>query len=607
MPRKPPPTEPTPIPGNLEERGKQRSGGGVYWSNGKAYARVRLGKGRRPNVALPTCTTAAQADERLDVIAALAADFHKAGLEEKAIPFLKEAASAPDKAAVDKVKALAAKYLARTWRPDAPRAAGGPIVTIRDLGERWTSGALALEHPDHVKTKRSAPDDKGRLEKHVYLVVEDIPIADFTLDHAEAVMRSLSSTLAPASRRHVAQLLHRLMSIAVYPLRLRAANPLPRGFLPKVGPPKAKGFIHPDEDARLLASPAVPLCWRVFWGFLMREGTRASEAAGLSVFELDLQRGGVELDRNKTKDHGRAWPLAPGVASAIAAFLKIRQGNRKQPLDGAEPVFIDDKGRRINPKRHLADLFRAHLRAAGIDRAILFESTAERMQIRVHDTRATFTTTALANGETETWVTDRTGHKSSAQIQGYRRAARTAAELDLGDLRPLDQAIPELTPPPMPKVGGEVGGGGGGQRPNRARPTAGKPRKSSKQVHERGVEPLSLAAPEPKNEAPVEHLRASALSSAHDPAEVDEAQPTGTPSAHVEALPAHPGADRDPKPANPRAGLLEALLAGAAAAAAAGDMAAARIAHEAAGRLLGAAGPDAGVVDLDQERRARGR
>jgi hypothetical protein len=39
---------------------------------------------------------------------------------------------------------------------------------------------------------------------------------------------------------------------------------------------------------------------------------------------------------------------------------------------------------------------------------------------------------------------DRTGHRSSVMIQRYRRAARTFAELGLGELASLAQALPEL-------------------------------------------------------------------------------------------------------------------------------------------------------------------
>jgi hypothetical protein len=59
----------------------------------------------------------------------------------------------------------------------------------------------------------------------------------------------------------------------------------------------------------------------------------------------------------------------------------------------------------------------------------------------VHDLRGTFVTLSLANGKTETWVADRTGHSSSVMINRYRRAARTAAELGSGELKPLHLAV----------------------------------------------------------------------------------------------------------------------------------------------------------------------
>lgn len=66
------------------------------------------------------------------------------------------------------------------------------------------------------------------------------------------------------------------------------------------------------------------------------------------------------------------------------------------------------------------------------------------MKLRAHDLRGTFVTLSLANGKTETWVQQRTGHTSSIMINRYRRAAMTADELNLGALRPLHRAIPEL-------------------------------------------------------------------------------------------------------------------------------------------------------------------
>ncbi|WP_437619677.1 tyrosine-type recombinase/integrase [Sorangium sp. So ce1151] len=73
----------------------------------------------------------------------------------------------------------------------------------------------------------------------------------------------------------------------------------------------------------------VPLCWRVLWGFLNREGTRISEAARLQVQDVDLDRGALRLEKNKTNDP-RAWALSPGVPQALRAWLALR-GNPAPP------------------------------------------------------------------------------------------------------------------------------------------------------------------------------------------------------------------------------------------------------------------------------------
>jgi hypothetical protein len=229
--------------------------------------------------------------------------------------------------------------------------------------------------------------------------------------------------------------------MAVFPLQLIATNPLPPGFLPKLGSGKAKGWVYPDEDATLGASSNVAIEYRVFYGFLHREGPRVNEAARLTWSDFDLDRGSVVLDVNKTNDP-RAWALSPGVARGLRAW-RMLLAQHGVSTNGSDFVFVDLHGAPLS-QRHSAERYREHLLAAGIDRAVLFERTDTRQQIRAHDTRATFVTVSLANGKSEAWVQDRTGHKSSLMINRYRRAARTAAELHLGDFTPLDEAIPEL-------------------------------------------------------------------------------------------------------------------------------------------------------------------
>lgn len=62
-------------------------------------------------------------------------------------------------------------------------------------------------------------------------------------------------------------------------------------------------------------------------------------------------------------------------------------------------------------------------------------------RVQLHDTRATFVTVSLANGKSEAWVQDRTGHKSSAVIAKVRRAARMAAEVGMGGFVRMDVAV----------------------------------------------------------------------------------------------------------------------------------------------------------------------
>lgn len=100
---------------------------------------------------------------------------------------------------------------------------------------------------------------------------------------------------------------------------------------------------------------------------------------------------------------------------------------------------------------HLAAKLREHLRAAGIDRPELFTNTEHRRHVCALDARATFITISLTNGKSETWISDRTGHRSSAMIQRYNRKKRMLKQLLRGKRRtlvPLDEAIPELSANP---------------------------------------------------------------------------------------------------------------------------------------------------------------
>ena len=183
----------------------------------------------------------------------------------------------------------------------------------------------------------------------------------------------------------------------------------------------------------------MPVVRRLFFGTLDREGFRPKEAVLLCWRDVDLERGVVSLDKNKTDDP-RAWALDPSVVRALALWKA-----KFTIIDGHELIFRDPVSLVPLKPVSYATSFRRALRRAGVTRPQLFDRSEHRQPIRAHDLRSTFVTISLALGKTEAWVTARTGHKSSAMVRTYQRTAASYAELNLGPLAPLDAAIPELS------------------------------------------------------------------------------------------------------------------------------------------------------------------
>src|SRR5690606_11361994 len=176
----------------------------------------------------------------------------------------------------------------------------------------------------------------------------------------------LPGDLKPVTRRQYAQLMSKVLKLAVYPCKLIATSPLPHGFLPKVKGQKVASYLYPAEDSRLLACQQIPLQRRLLWGFLAREGMRIGEAQALQWADVDLERGAVRLDRNKSDDP-RAWALDAGVTACLRRWRRSDQPDTALVF----PVMSD----------HMAELFRADLQLAGVHRAELFERSTSRMPI----------------------------------------------------------------------------------------------------------------------------------------------------------------------------------------------------------------------------------
>ena len=399
-------------------------------------ARIRVGaNGERKAFALEAFSADDEqgARVRCTEMAQIAKRLRASGHLAELVQLLEMAAKARGKAWDAVAAAVDALVGRETVKGDVP-----PVVTFKTFATEWTSGDLARRFPHHVKEKRSAERDEELLRLYVFPVLEDVPLSAVSLDHAEQVMARIPQGRADGTRRHVAQVLRRVLKLAVYPGRHIVASPIPTGWLPSAKSSKAMECLYPAEDRALLACTAIPLVRRLAYGFLCREGMRTDEMASLEWSDVELENGRVDLDRNKTDDP-RFWDLDPGVVRALAVW-KERFSPEAQPDDRVFAV----QGVPLNTNK-LAEQLRADLRRAGIVRPQLFERSDVRQPLRAHDLRASFVTVSLATGRTETWISDRTGHRSSGQIQTYRRKARAWSGMNLGGFDPLDSAIPELT------------------------------------------------------------------------------------------------------------------------------------------------------------------
>lgn len=333
------------------------------------------------------------------------------------------AVAAAHKAVLASWAAVVARW--RERKAEASPAPNGP--TFGDVARRWTSGELARTYPDHVRAKRSAADDVQRLDAYVLPHLKDTPIAELTLDDVDRVMLALPAHLAPGTRRQVAQVVAKVLALAVYPLKARAANPIPRGWLPRV--PKSsqrkQEIPHSDEHDAFLACPVVPFALRLFCGFTAREMMRHDEAERLTWADLDLERGLVRLDENKTDDP-REWDLDPGTTRALARWRRMLGDPPRTSL-----VFVDEAGRRlrVRPDAYRAELARVVSPEA---RPELYQGGKKTKPTGIHALRALGVTAALAAGRSEAWVRRRTGHKSSTMVATYtgRQLMRPLASLD---------------------------------------------------------------------------------------------------------------------------------------------------------------------------------
>ena len=175
---------------------------------------------------------------------------------------------------------------------------------------------------------------------------------------------------------------------------------------------KIPGTLSPAEVARLLAAPAggdaYALRDRAMLELFYASGLRASELAGLTLQQVDLDLGFVRVRGKGSKE--RVVPVGTKARDALATYLAAARRFFVKPRTGSQ-LFLSERGTAISRKT-LWVLLRKYARRAGINRPV-----------KPHLLRHSFATHLLSGGADLRAIQEMLGHASIGTTQIYTAVA----------------------------------------------------------------------------------------------------------------------------------------------------------------------------------------
>jgi len=182
----------------------------------------------------------------------------------------------------------------------------------------------------------------------------------------------------------------------------RFAHPLP-GFLTV---DEAFGLLEPGESDGLAEARSKALL-----ELLYSSGVRVSEAAGLDLADLDLERGVFKVMGKGRKE--RVAFLTDTAAEALREYLALCEPLRRKGGYGVDggPVFLGRNGKRLGA-RSLQRLVGKRASDAGLNRAV-----------SPHTLRHSFATHLLDSGADLRSIQEMLGHTSLGATQRYTQVS----------------------------------------------------------------------------------------------------------------------------------------------------------------------------------------
>src|ERR1035437_4188742 len=261
-------------------------------------------------------------------------------------------------------------------------------TTVRQYATTWQAAQVTREN-----TTRNTD---VALRLHVLPTIGDRPLASVRPSDMQALVKTLSATLAPGTVGQVYKVAGRMFAAAVDD-RIIVASPCHRVRLPRDDRPEV--VVPTVEQITALAAAVTPRN-RALVVLLAGSGLRIGEALGLNVSDVDFLRRTVKVERQrlqsgrigppKTPKSARTVPLGQVVIDELAAHLAA------YPSDG--PLFTITTGEPLGYRAWAATWARA--------------GKAVKLDVDTHALRHFYASALIAGGASVKVVQTRLGHRS---------------------------------------------------------------------------------------------------------------------------------------------------------------------------------------------------
>jgi integrase len=299
----------------------------------------------------------------------------------------------------------------------------GHRETVGEWATRW----LAAREERGLASVR---DDRCRLQTHVLPVIGRESVARIDAERLEDIRDALDvkirrQELAWRTAHHVWAVVRAMFRDASRckerSLRVRPDDACRDIVPPDRGPTKEKQFLFPSEYLTLASCEHIPLDWRRVAVLSTCLYLRVSELEALEWDDVAIEHGTIHVHRSLDRSRGCAKATKSGVARRFLIEPTVLPLLRRLHREGGGRGRV--LGELTIDRFALARNLRAHLTAAGVERADLFMNDRTRKWMTFHDLRATGITWMAVRGDDPFKIRQRAGHRNLATTERYIRVA----------------------------------------------------------------------------------------------------------------------------------------------------------------------------------------